>query len=225
MVLESILQDPVIGTPNVTCQMADPSCASTPRTMSAIDGSTSTSRVPSVVFTFGRMSGCASMPRASPMTGMIVARVMPLLATDACVSCLSRGFQPLLELSADRVNQGSMVVCAAEVSVRPRRSVTINRKRWQGFICPLPRRAGTCWPSDLIPARPYTCNVPTADKPDHPRGWKRMSGAAVPYGTSRADIAGAARVLEAADRLGEEVLRQPQHDLGEKDRRRDRRKR
>src|SRR5271165_5855289 len=107
-----MLWDPVTGTPNVTCQMADPSCASTPRTMSAIDGSTSTSRVPSAVFTFGRMSGCASMPRASPTTGMIVARVMPLVATDACVSCLSRGFQPLLELSAERVNQGSMVVCA-----------------------------------------------------------------------------------------------------------------
>ena len=31
---------------------------------------------------------------------------------------------------------------------------------------------------------------------------------------SGADIAGAARVLEAADRLREEVLGQPQHDIG-----------
>src|ERR1700730_13259642 len=79
----------VTGTPNVTCQMPDPSCASTPRTISAIDGSTSTSRVPLAVFTFGRMSGCASIPRASPMTGMVVARTMPFVAIDACVSCVS----------------------------------------------------------------------------------------------------------------------------------------
>ena len=68
------------------------------------------------------------MPRASPMTGMIVARMMPLVATDACVSCVSCGFQPLLELSAERVNHGSMVDCAAEVSVTPRRNVVINKK-------------------------------------------------------------------------------------------------
>ena len=63
--------------PSVTCQMPEPSCASTPRTTSAIDGSTITSRVPRAVFTFGKISGCASIPRASPITGIMVARTMP----------------------------------------------------------------------------------------------------------------------------------------------------
>ena len=122
--------------------MPDPSCAATPRTTSAIDGSTSTSRVPSSVLTFGRISGCASMPRASPITGMIVVRVIPLVATDACVSCLSRGFQPLLELSAERVSQGSVVVCAAEgVSTAPRTSAAIGGKKWRSFIRSPPTRA------------------------------------------------------------------------------------
>src|SRR5215472_11975785 len=128
--------DPVTGTPSVTCQMPDPSCASTPRTMLAIDGSTNTSRVPRAVFTSGKISGCASMPRASPITGMIVARVMPLVATDVCVSCISCEFQPLRELSADRVNQGCMGVCATELSPKPKRKATARRKRPQGFIYP-----------------------------------------------------------------------------------------
>src|SRR5215471_11521032 len=38
----------------------------------------------------------------------------------------------------------------------------------------------------------------------------------------RADIAGTARILEAADRLGDHLLRQPQNDFREIDRERDR---
>src|SRR5271165_3771974 len=118
MLCESILADPVMGIPSVTCQMPEPSCASTPRTTFAIEGSTITSRVPSEVLTFGRMSGCASIPRASPITGMMVARTIPFDSTKACVSTVSLWFQPLLELSADRVSHGTIVWAARLRDIR-----------------------------------------------------------------------------------------------------------
>src|SRR5882724_13132709 len=78
-----------------------------------MEGNTMTSCVvPSLSLTLGRISGCASTPRASPNTGMMVARTIPFDSTEAWVSTFSFGFQPLLELSADRVNQGTMGACA-----------------------------------------------------------------------------------------------------------------
>src|SRR6201998_634854 len=52
------------------------------------------------------------------------------------------------------------------------------------------------------------------------RGRATASGDPVPL---RADIAGAVRVLEAADRLWEEMFWQPQHDIRQKNAGRDRR--
>jgi hypothetical protein len=79
-----------------------------------MDGSTMTSCVePLGSFTCGKMSGCASIPRASPKTGIVVKRVIPFFLTDACVSCVSRAFHPLLALSAERVSQGA-IFCAAK---------------------------------------------------------------------------------------------------------------
>src|ERR1700730_9927359 len=104
---------PSIGLPSVTVHKSAPERASTPLTTFAMEGRTMTSCVvPSLSFTFGTISGCASMPRASPNTGMMVARTIPFDSTDAWVSTFSFGFQPLLELSADRVNQGAMAVSA-----------------------------------------------------------------------------------------------------------------
>ena len=95
--------------PSVTCHNPAPDRASTPRTIFAMDGSTMTSCVePFGSFTCGKMSGCASMPRASPRTGIIVKRTIPFVPTDACVSCVSCEFHPLLALSADRVSQGAI---------------------------------------------------------------------------------------------------------------------
>jgi hypothetical protein len=34
---------------------------------------------------------CASIPRLSPETGIVVKRMIPFVLTDACVSCVSRG--------------------------------------------------------------------------------------------------------------------------------------
>src|SRR5580698_1321210 len=39
---------------------------------------------------------------------MLVARTMPLVATEACDNTVSLGFQPLRALSAERVSQGTM---------------------------------------------------------------------------------------------------------------------
>ena len=104
-----------------------PDARPTPRTTSAIDGSTITSRIPRAVFTFGNTSGCASIPRASPATGIIVARTIPFVSTEACVNRNSREFQPLLELSPERVSHGTIVDCALQFSVTQRRNVQISR--------------------------------------------------------------------------------------------------
>ena len=112
---------PTIGVPSVGSffQSSTPVCASTARTTFAIDGSTMTSCFePSGSFTLGRMSGCASIPRASPYTGMMVARTIPFAVTLAWVSSVSCGFHPLRALSADRVSQGTIDCAEAPAGAR-----------------------------------------------------------------------------------------------------------
>ena len=58
--------------------MPEPSCASTPRTTSAMDGSTITSRVPRVGFTFGGMSGCASRSDWGPVCSVTQLLRLPI---------------------------------------------------------------------------------------------------------------------------------------------------
>src|SRR4029077_15094455 len=74
-------------------------------------------------------------------------------------------------------------------------------------------------PARLCPARLPRCarNDITVSL----RGAERRSNLAA--ANLRANIAGAARVFEAADRLREEVLGKPEYDVGEKNARGDRR--
>ena len=77
------------------------------------------------------------MPRASPITGIMVARTIPLEPTDAWVRTASCEFQPLLELSAERVSHGTMVDCATQVFADAKARVRTHRPRQKPFMSPL----------------------------------------------------------------------------------------
>src|SRR5882724_550242 len=102
-----------------------------------MEGNTMTSCVvPSLSLTFGRISGCASTPRASPNTGMMVARTIPFDSTAAWVSTFSFGFQPLLELSAERVSQGTIAVSATHVCEPVNTDTRMSRHKKQRVMRP-----------------------------------------------------------------------------------------
>jgi hypothetical protein len=74
-----------------------------------MDGRTMTScGDPFGSLTCGKMSGWASIPRASPKTGIVVKRMIPFVLTNACVSFVSYAFHLRLALSAERVSQGAI---------------------------------------------------------------------------------------------------------------------
>jgi hypothetical protein len=77
--------------------------------------------------------GCASIPRASPTTAMMVVRTIPSVRTDLRERSVSWGFQPLLELSADRVSQAAMVVRACAAVAYARKSANVSTLK-RGFL-------------------------------------------------------------------------------------------
>src|ERR1700729_2514491 len=113
---------PVMGVPmGGVCHSPAPVVASTPRTTFAIEGRIMTlCVVPSASVTPGRMRGCDSTPRASPMTGMVVMYLMPWALTLAWVSTVSCWFHPERWLSHARVRSGAMVDCAGADAAKAR---------------------------------------------------------------------------------------------------------
>src|SRR6266702_955043 len=99
-----------------------------------------------------RTRGCASMPRASPKTGMMVARTIPFVPTEAWVRTFSSGFQPLLELSKDRVSHGTMAVSATHVCAPPNADARMSRHGKQRSCVLLPDGSnmnGYCPPAGI----------------------------------------------------------------------------
>jgi hypothetical protein len=62
------------------------------------------------------------------MSGTIVARKIPLDETDACVNCVSFGFQPVRALFAECVSHGTIVDCAIPASVSARKTEQASRQ-------------------------------------------------------------------------------------------------